>query len=234
MVCEAAAEVVTMVVEVVTTVVVEVVTTAVVIAVVAIMAAVVAIMAAVSTPVPSITVTVTVIIVAATVMVIGAAVFGSRPASSATAPAVIARGSTTTTTAVGCMNANKHTQRAAVSRIGYPMIGTPARSPVTEEHLIPLRVVTVLDETCSSISPQAERSPTLEWRSGFLAWNQIIPWEYSNLDRPTRPLLQRVPATLRPMIRAQRSPGPPSSGLLLLHNPPQLARLADCRDPRLG
>ena len=201
------------VVEVVTMAVVEVVTTAVVIAVVAIMAAVVAIMAAVSTPVPSTTVTVTVtFIVAATVMVIGAAVFGSRPASSATAPAVIARGSTTTTTAVGCMNANKHTQRAAVSRIGYPMIGTPARSPVTEEHLIPLRVVTVLDETCSSISPQAERSPTLEWRSGFLAWNQIIPWEYSNLDRPTRPLLQRVPATLRPMIRAQRSPGPPLVG----------------------
>ena len=124
MVCEAAAEVVTMVVvEVVTIVVVEVVTTAVVIAVVAIMAAV-------STPVPSTTVTVTVtFIVAATVMVIGAAVFGSRPASSATAPAVIARGSTSTTTAVGCMNANKHTQRAAVSRIGYPMIGTPARSP---------------------------------------------------------------------------------------------------------
>ena len=133
MVCEAAAEVVTMVV-------VEVVTTAVVIAVVAIMEAVVAIMeavvaimAAVSTPVASITVTVTVIIVAATVMVIGAAVFGSRPASSATAhtPAVIARGSTTTTTNVGCMNANKHTQRAAVSRMGYPMIGKPARSPDT-------------------------------------------------------------------------------------------------------
>ena len=97
-------------------------------AVVAIMEAVLAIMAAVSTPVPSITVTVTVtvIIVAATVMVIGAAVFGSRPASSATAPAVIARGSTTTTTAVGCMSANKHTQRAAVSRMGYPMIGKPA------------------------------------------------------------------------------------------------------------
>ena len=163
MVCEAAAEVVTMVV-------VEVVTTAVVIAVVAIMEAVVAIMAAVSTPVPSITVTVTVtvIIVAATVMVIGAAVFGSRPASSATAPAVIARGSTTTTTAVGCMSANKHTQRAAVSRMGYPMIGKPA----TEEHPIPLRVVTVLDETClSAISPQAEIGPAVVFamQSGFFS-----------------------------------------------------------------
>ena len=44
------------------------------------------------------------------------------------------------------MSANKHTQRAAVSRMGYPMIGKPA----TEEHPIPLRVVTVLDETCLS------------------------------------------------------------------------------------
>ena len=126
MVCEAAAAVVTTAVVIAVVAIMGAVVA--IMAVVATMEAVVAIMAAVSTPVPSITVTVTVtvIIVAATVMVIGAAVFGSRPVSSATAPAVIARGSTTTTTAVGCMNANKHTQRAAVSRMGYPMIGKPA------------------------------------------------------------------------------------------------------------
>ena len=89
----------------------------------------------------------------------------------ATAPAVIARGSTTTTTAVGCMNANKHTQRAAVSRMGYPMIGKPT-TPTQRNYPIPFRVVTVLDETClSGNQPQAERSPTVVFamRSGFFS-----------------------------------------------------------------
>ena len=55
------------------------------------------------------------------------------------------------------MNANKHTQRAAVSRIGYPMIGTPARSPGTEEHLIRLRVVAIPGDPNAATEADAHR-----------------------------------------------------------------------------
>ena len=98
--------------------VLELATTAVVIAVVAIMAEASTIVARVaSTTVASniaVGTTATVFIVEATATVIGAAVFGSAQAPSATAQAVIARGSTTTTTAVGCMNANKHSSLIAM------------------------------------------------------------------------------------------------------------------------
>src|SRR4029079_4685698 len=88
-------------------------------------AAVVAVTAA-NTTVVTITNTVaaTVIIVTATVMVIGAAVFGSPPASSAMAAPAIARGSTTTTTAVGYMNANKQRNVRLVPQAAIPTLGT--------------------------------------------------------------------------------------------------------------